>query len=86
MVLNTLTDFCFDGGESVTVNNYGAHWVKNIKDNVICINKQQMKDVVDYLLFNCYFTVGPKIFCQIIGIPIRFDRDPFSSLRILIFL
>ena len=34
--LNTLTDFCFDGGQSkyIRVNNYGARWVKNIKDNV----------------------------------------------------
>ena len=30
MVLNSLTDFCFDGGECkyITVNNYGASWVK----------------------------------------------------------
>ena len=26
--------------------NYGAHWVKNIKDNVICLNKQQIKHAV----------------------------------------
>ena len=70
MVLNSLIDFCFDGGECkyITVNNYGARWVNNIKDNVICLNKQQIKDAVAYLLLNCYFTVGPKIFCRIIGI------------------
>ena len=70
MVFNNLIDFCFDGGESkyITVNNYGARWVKNIKDNVICLNKQQIKDAVTYLLPNCCFTVGPKIFCQIIGV------------------
>ena len=30
MVLNSFIDFCFDGEESnyITVNNYGAHWVK----------------------------------------------------------
>ena len=30
MVLNSLIDFCFDGGESkyLTVNNYVARWVK----------------------------------------------------------
>ena len=30
MVLNSLINFCFDGGESkyVTANNYGARWVK----------------------------------------------------------
>ena len=37
MVLNSLIGFCFDGGECkyITVNNYGARWVNNIKDNVM---------------------------------------------------
>ena len=51
MVLNSLIDFRFDGAECkyITVNNYGARWVNNIKDNVICLNKQQIKDAVAYL-------------------------------------
>ena len=79
MAVNSLIDFCFNGGECnyITVNNYGARWVINIKDNVICLNKQQIKDAVAYILLNCYFTVGPKIFCQIIGIPMESDRAPF---------
>ena len=56
----TLIDFCFDVGESkcITVNNYRAAWVKNTKDNVIYLNKQQTKDAVAYLLFNWCFTAG----------------------------
>ena len=52
-----------NGGQStyITVNSYGVRWVKNIKDNTICLIKQQMKDAVVYLLSNCYFTVGPNI-------------------------
>ena len=71
MVLKSLTDFCFDwrGVEYIAVNKYGARWAKNTKYRVICLNKQQIKDVGAYLLFNFYFTVGPKIFCQIIGVP-----------------
>ena len=34
----------------------------------MCFNKQQVKDAVTYFSFNCYFTFGPKILCQIIGI------------------
>ena len=59
--------------------NYGARWVNNIKDNVICLNKQQIKDAVTYLLLNCYFTVGPNIFCQITGIPMGSDPAPFFA-------
>ena len=79
MVLNSLIDFCFDGGECkyITVNNYGACWLNNIKDNVICLNKQQIKDAVAYLLLNCCFTVGPKIFCHIVGIHMGSDPAPF---------
>ena len=52
MVLNSSIAFCFDGGESkyITINSYGARWVKNIKDNVICLNKQLTKDAVAYFL------------------------------------
>ena len=87
MVLNSLIDFYFDGGESkyITVNNYGARWVKNIEDNVICLSKQQIKDVVAYLLFNCYFTVGPKTFCQIIDIPMGSDAAPLFANLVLYF-
>ena len=76
-----MIDFSFDGGEIkyITVNSYGVRWVKNIKDNVTCPNKQQIKDAVSYLLFNCYLTVGPKIFCQIIGIPMEADSAPFLA-------
>ena len=54
MILNSLIDSRFEGGERkyIIVNNYGARCVKNIKDNVICLNKQQIKDAVAYLLFN----------------------------------
>ena len=30
--------------------SYGALWVKNIKDNVMCRNKLQIEDTVPYLL------------------------------------
>ena len=81
MVLNSLIDFCFDGGESknITVNKYGARWVKNIQDNEICLSKQQIKDAVAYLLFNCDFTVAPKIFSKIIGIPVGSDPVLFFA-------
>ena len=38
-----------------------------------------MKDAVSYLLSNYYFTVGPKILCQIIGIPMGSDPAPFFA-------
>ena len=88
MVLNSLIGFCFDGGDSkyITVNSYGTRWVKNIKNNVICLIKQLIKDAVVYLLSKCYFTVGLKIFCQIIGILMGSDPAPFLPTYSYIFM
>ena len=43
MVLNSLIGFCFDGGESkfITVNNYGARWVKNINDRLYVLTNSK---------------------------------------------
>ena len=35
----------------------------------MCFDKQKMKDDVSYLLSNCCFSVGVKLFCQVIGMP-----------------
>ena len=88
MVLNSLIDFCFDVGESkyVTINSYGSRWVKNIKDNVRNLNKQQIRDAVAYLLCNCYFTISPEVFCKIIGISMGSDPVPFLSTSSYIFM
>ena len=61
------------------VSSWGARWVKDIKDNHIPFNKQLIKDAVADLLFNCCFTAGPNIFCQIICIPVGSDSAPFFS-------
>lgn len=49
----SLIDISFDGGENknITANSSGVCWAKNIKNNVICLNEQLIKDAVDYLLF-----------------------------------
>ena len=48
MVLNSWTEFCFDGRENqyITFNSYGSWWVKDVKDNVIHLNKQHVKYAV----------------------------------------
>ena len=84
-VLNSVIGFCFERGERkyIAVNNYGDRWVNNMKNNKICLNKEQIKKAFAYLLFNCYFTIGPTIFCQFVGIPIGSDPAPlFANLLI----
>ena len=81
MVLKKLIDFRFDGGEDkyIVVCSYGVSWIKDTKDNQICLNKQQIKDAVADLLLNCYLTVGHKNFCQIISILMGSDAASFFA-------
>ena len=58
--------------------------LKDIKDNQICLNKQQIKDAFADLL-DCYFTVGPEIFYYIIGIPMESDPASFFTNLFLYF-
>lgn len=57
-VLNNLTDFNFnfDGEEyyNITVDGYRPSCAKDTNDNLICLNKHQMKDAVSFLRLNCY--------------------------------
>ena len=80
-VLHHLIDFCFNGGTKkfLLIDNYGARWVSDVRKNKICWSRQQIKDAVSYLLTNCNFTVGSKILCQIIGIPMGSDPAPFFA-------
>ena len=84
MVLNSLIDFCFDGGENKysTVSNCGARWVKNIKDNVIYLYKQEIKDAVEY----CYFTVVLKSSVRLLVFLWSLIQLPFLPTYSYIFL
>ena len=42
--------------------------------------KQSIKNAVNYILYNCYFTVDKKIFSQIIGILKGSNPSPFFIL------
>ena len=87
-VLNNLIDFCFDGGPSdiIAVTKFGAQWVNDTKGFNLLFDKQKVKEAVKFLMSNCYFTIGNKIFQQIIGIPMGSDPAPFLCKFISLFL
>ena len=80
-VLNDLIDFCFQGGTNnhVAVTKFGAKWVTNPSKYTLTFDKTKMKNAVKYLMDNCYFTFGEKLFQQIIGIPMGSDPAPFMA-------
>ena len=86
-VMNELVDFCFKGGDKsyITVNKYGASWVAENKSNSVTFNSSTLKNAIKYLLDNCFFRFGNKIFRQIIGIPMGSDPAPFLANLFLYF-
>ena len=80
-VLNSIVDFCFNGGECdyLAINDFGAKWVKDPSSYDQVFDKRRVKRC-RYLLDNCFFTVGNHLFRQQIGIPM--GSDPAPSLLI----
>ena len=80
-VLNELVEFCFKGSgrDFITVDNYCARWTNEPKDNKMVFSKSSIKKCIKYLLNNCFFKFGDKIFKQVIGIPMGSDPAPFMA-------
>ena len=80
-VLNELVDFCFQGGthEKVSINKSNARWVSKNNKSKLSFNKDVIKDGIKYLMGNCFFTFGEKLFRQIVGIPMGSDPAPFMA-------
>ena len=79
--MSKLVDFCFDGGPSkfIAVTKYEAKWVDDPSKYDLVFNKTSIKKAIEFLMNNCHFTIGNKIFQQIIGIPMGSDPAPFFA-------
>ena len=80
-VMNELVDFCFQGGthEQLSLAKYGAQWVSKNNRSGLRFTRSMVKDALEYLMGNCYFTFGDKVFRQVIGIPMGSDPAPFMA-------
>ena len=78
--MKEIVDFCFKGGLSygVYITSNGAFWRKP-KGDFRFYSKQDIKDVLDFVIDNAYFHVNNEIFRQIIGIPMGSDPAPFIA-------
>lgn len=86
-VLCKLVDFCFEGGphEFISTNDWGARWVSDPSSYDFVYDKVKIKLAIRYLMSNCYFTFGNRIFRQVIGIPMGSDPAPFFANLFLYF-
>ena len=83
-VLNHIIDFVFKGGtrKMICVNKSGiAHWITKKNKSLHNYDKESIIKAVSYLINNCYFNLGGKLFRQMIGIPMGSDPAPaFANL------
>ena len=67
------------------MNNQYAQWVNDNAGNKIVFDISSVKNAIKYLLDNTFFTVGNKLFQQVIGIPMGSDPAPFFANLFLYF-
>ena len=80
--LSGVIKFIFKGGTNthISVNKLGvARWSKKASMSSSCYNKDKILRSVKYLLDNCHFKFGNKIFRQIVGIPMGSDPAPYFA-------
>ena len=58
-----------DGRKYISVYTSGASFVNNPKSKTKACTKEQLVDMVNYLIDNCYVTCGDSLFRLKIGIP-----------------
>ena len=76
--LNGLVDFAFKGGNrnNICFNYNGtAYWGRKAKKK--CFTKHSLKQALNHLISNCYFSVENIVLRQKIGIPMGIDPAPF---------
>ena len=81
-VLHKIIDFVFKGGtrKKIAIDKHGtAYWSGTKKTSSFLFTKDSIIDAVSFLIKNCYFKFGDKLFRQDIGIPMGSDPAPFFA-------
>ena len=80
--LSSIINFIFKGGTSpyISINHLGIpRWTKKLSSSLSSYNKQSIISALKYLLDNCHFKFGNKLFQQVIGIPMGSDPAPYLA-------
>ena len=79
--LKWCTAKAFKGGNntSINVSDQQSHvkWGENTKGKNL--NKQQVFDLIDFVVDTAYFQIGTTVYQQVIGIPMGIDPAPFMA-------
>ena len=80
--LSSIIRFIFKGGcnKFISINSFGvARWTKSSNSSSSKYDLDKTLKALKYLLDNCHFKCGNKLFKQVIGIPMGSDPAPFFA-------
>ena len=63
----------------IAIYNSSFAWVNKTKENTFRFDEKSLLESIDFLMDNCYFTLGDMIFKQIIGVPMGVDPGPYIA-------
>ena len=80
--LSNIINFIFKGGlcKYIVVDKLGtARWANRCCQSSSAYDKNKIMEAVQYILGNCHFKCGNKLFKQVIGIPMGSDPAPYFA-------
>ena len=63
----------------LAIYNNSFAWVNSPRDNTFCYEVNTLIESINFLIDNCYFSLGRFVFRQIIGVPIGVSPGPFIA-------
>ena len=80
--LSDIARFIFKGGtrSTISIDKVGiAHWTRYANNSHVKYDLDKILAAIKFLLDNCHFKFGDKLFRQIVGIPMGSDPAPFFA-------
>ena len=80
--LSDIVRFIFKGGtrSTISIDKFGiARWTRYANNSLVKYDLDSILAAIKFLLDNCHFKFGDKLFRQIVGIPMGSDPAPFFA-------
>ena len=63
----------------ISIYSNSFAWVNKPRDTTFSFDENSLIEAVNFLIDNCYFTMGNQVFRQVIGVPIGVDPGPYIA-------
>ena len=57
----------------ISIDSKSFAWVNKTRETTFSFNENSFIQAVNFLIDNCYFTMGNQVFCQVIGVAIEYE-------------